>query len=289
MKRISIITLFFLILFFFGAINVEAEKTDQSATIATLAQAPTTPQPTDEEQPLPSSSAISGNLAGINCGNADGTLRAQRCCPIRGELRIMDKFTSAQNHIPNIGCLFLDHFCVSTIFKTLFSFFGTHNFNVITIDYLAKMIDKPRKCAIGEVDESSGQCMCVNPSKPSVLCDYYLNKGIDTTEHEQCSKCYSEDPKGVWTAIGCVRSDFAGFITYNVLGWGVSIAGLIAFACIIYSAFIIQTSSGNPEKLKKAQETLTSCIVGLLIVIFSIFILKVIGVDILRIPGFMSK
>ena len=38
--------------------------------------------------------------------------------------------------------------------------------------------------------------------------------------------------------------------------------------------------------LKKAQELITSCIMGLMLIIFSIFILRLIGVDILKIPGF---
>jgi len=48
----------------------------------------------------------------------------------------------------------------------------------------------------------------------------------------------------------------------------------------------MQSSQGNPEKLKKSQDMITSCIMGLMLIIFSIFILKLIGVDILKIPGF---
>ncbi len=44
-------------------------------------------------------------------------------------------------------------------------------------------------------------------------------------------------------------------------------------------------SSGNPEKVQAAREQLTSAVVGLLFIIFSITILQVIGVDILHIPG----
>jgi hypothetical protein len=55
---------------------------------------------------------------------------------------------------------------------------------------------------------------------------------------------------------------------------------------IIFSAFQIQISQGNPEKIKKAREMLTSFVIGLLVIIFSVFILRLIGVDLLRIPGF---
>jgi len=46
------------------------------------------------------------------------------------------------------------------------------------------------------------------------------------------------------------------------------------------------TSRGDPNQLKAGQELLTSAISGLLLLIFSLVILRIIGVDILNIPGF---
>ena len=57
------------------------------------------------------------------------------------------------------------------------------------------------------------------------------------------------------------------------------------FLIIIYSGYVLATSQGNKEKIAAARETLTSAILGLLFIIFSIVILEIIGVDILRIPG----
>lgn len=45
------------------------------------------------------------------------------------------------------------------------------------------------------------------------------------------------------------------------------------------------TSQGDHEKVKEAREILTSAIIGLLFLIFSLVILEVIGVDLLHIPG----
>lgn len=88
------------------------------------------------------------------------------------------------------------------------------------------------------------------------------------------------------TAIGCIpiqdTNSFLGFI----LKWAIGIGGGIAFLLIVYAGFMIMTSSGNPERIKAGQELLTSAIAGLILLIFSIFILKIIGVDILGIPGF---
>lgn len=89
------------------------------------------------------------------------------------------------------------------------------------------------------------------------------------------------------TAIGCIpilttKEDFLSF----VLKWAVGIGGGIAFLLIVYAGFMIMTSAGNPERLKAGQELLTSAISGLILLIFSVVILKIIGVDILRLCKF---
>lgn len=91
---------------------------------------------------------------------------------------------------------------------------------------------------------------------------------------------------GINTAIGCVPvlandngKSFANFL----LKWGIGVGSGIAFLLILYSGFMIMTSTGNPERLKAGQELLTSAISGILLLIFSIFLLNLIGVNILGI------
>jgi hypothetical protein len=48
---------------------------------------------------------------------------------------------------------------------------------------------------------------------------------------------------------------------------------------------MISTSAGDPKKLQAGKELLTAAISGLLLLIFSVFILRIIGVEILNIPG----
>ena len=88
------------------------------------------------------------------------------------------------------------------------------------------------------------------------------------------------------TAIGCVpignTESFVGFI----LGWGIGVGGGIAFLLLIYAGFMIITSTGNPERVAAGQELLTSALAGIIMLIFSVFILRVIGIDILRLPEF---
>lgn len=113
------------------------------------------------------------------------------------------------------------------------------------------------------------------------LCDY-----VNSEQQEDCRNCVeNEDKPAVWTAIGCVHVTLDGFVG-AILPFAIGIAGGIAFLLILFGALQIMTSAGNPEKLNAGRELVTSAIVGLLLIIFSVFILQLIGVQILRIPGF---
>ncbi len=87
------------------------------------------------------------------------------------------------------------------------------------------------------------------------------------------------------TAIGCIPVEDTNQFMGYLLGWAIGIGGGIAFLLIVYAAFMITTSSGVPERLKAGQELLTSALMGIIMLIFSVFILRFIGVDILKIPG----
>lgn len=101
-----------------------------------------------------------------------------------------------------------------------------------------------------------------------------------------CGPCPCDPQKPqVWTAFGCVSTDPQGFMG-KILQIGIGIGGGIAFLLILFGGFQILTSAGNPEQLTAGREMVTSAIAGLLLIIFSIFLLRLIGVDILGIYGF---
>lgn len=87
------------------------------------------------------------------------------------------------------------------------------------------------------------------------------------------------------TAVGNIPTSPAGLVGF-VLRLVLGLSGGIALILIIVGAYQMMTSQGNPERLQGAKETITSAIVGLLFIIFSLLLLEIIGVDILRIPGF---
>jgi len=124
-------------------------------------------------------------------------------------------------------------------------------------------------------------CVCNNPDGLAAICGRYLG---GSSEASRCSNCIM-NKGGFWTGLGCIGTDPSSF-AQSLTGYGLSIGGAFSLLCIFYSSFVLQTSRGNPERIKKAKENLRACITGLLLIIFSIFIVRVIGVDLLRIPGF---
>ncbi|MBI2267937.1 MAG: hypothetical protein HYU80_00610 [Candidatus Blackburnbacteria bacterium] len=92
--------------------------------------------------------------------------------------------------------------------------------------------------------------------------------------------------EAIQTAVGCIpirdTNQFVGWF----LRWALGIAGGVAFILILIAGFQITTASGNPEKVQGGKELLNAAISGLILIIFSVFLLKLIGVDILALPGF---
>jgi hypothetical protein len=88
-----------------------------------------------------------------------------------------------------------------------------------------------------------------------------------------------------WTAFGCVRTSKEGLIQ-DFLRIGLGLAGGFVLLSILYGSFLLTTSSGDPKRVQEGQEMISSAVMGLLFVIFSVVILQFIGVSILRIPGF---
>lgn len=101
--------------------------------------------------------------------------------------------------------------------------------------------------------------------------------------------CGSGTGTGINTAIGCIPINNTNALVNFILGWALGIAGGIAFLLILVAGFQITTSRGDPNRLKAGQELLTSAIAGLVLLIFSIFILRVIGFNILGITAFGGK
>lgn len=99
--------------------------------------------------------------------------------------------------------------------------------------------------------------------------------------------CEVDGKKGISTALGCLPFEDPDKLAVLFLRIGLGIGGGIAFLMIIFAGFIISTSSGDPKRLNSGKELLGAAIGGLILLIFSVFILRLLGVNILGI--FPSK
>ncbi len=119
------------------------------------------------------------------------------------------------------------------------------------------------------------------------LCNNLPGTDTDTaTAKGKCTQCLGSSPenRGIWTAVGCIKTSPDAFIA-DFLKIALGIAGGIALLLMIYGAFLVSVSAGDPKKAEEGKEIITGTIAGLLFIIFSVFLLKLIGVDILQIPG----
>ena len=129
-----------------------------------------------------------------------------------------------------------------------------------------------------EVDES--KCL-MYPPEDFALCEQIPSDNTD--QIERCRECFAGG--GIWTAVGCIPSEPESVIAV-IIEIGLTLGGAIVLIMIIAGAFMLSTSQGDPKKTQDAKELITSAIIGLLFIIFSVTILQFIGVSVIRIPGF---
>jgi len=91
--------------------------------------------------------------------------------------------------------------------------------------------------------------------------------------------------KGIETALGCMSVDTQGF-TGQLLGFLAGTAGAISLVVMLAATIQIMTGGDNAEQVKKGKELFTGAITGLLFIVFSVTLLKIIAGDIIQLPGF---
>lgn len=92
---------------------------------------------------------------------------------------------------------------------------------------------------------------------------------------------------GIATAIGCIPTEPKAFVE-AILKFAAGAGGGIALLLMVAGAFRMITSAGNPETIKKGREQFSSAIIGLLFILFSVLLLKFIGVDILGLGAYLG-
>ncbi|EKE05907.1 MAG: hypothetical protein ACD_19C00151G0002 [uncultured bacterium] len=141
-------------------------------------------------------------------------------------------------------------------------------------------------CTEGNPSDQTANCICSDYDFDSGYGDQLIPTSICKFSNDQgaCEQCVNENK--VPTPFGCISAEPQEFVE-KLLKIAMGVAGGIAFLMILYGGFTIMMSAGNPEKLNSGKEIITSAISGLLLIVFSAVILRIIGIDILGgFPGF---
>lgn len=144
----------------------------------------------------------------------------------------------------------------------------------------------PKTTSGGATCSGTGKLFrCVRGGSPPRVvncCDQESECDPGTNASSETSALCGTDNKGVNTAIGCLMAGDPKLFVSQLLGWGVGVGGGIAFLLIVYAGFQMTTAAGDPKRVQAARELLVSAISGLLLIVFSIFLLNFIGIKILN-------
>lgn len=104
---------------------------------------------------------------------------------------------------------------------------------------------------------------------------YLLEEGDNADLYRQCF-----ETGGIYTAIGCIDPTPTGIIT-GLIRIALGVMGGVALLQMIYVGLLYQM--GNTEKIKEARTQLIATLIGIAVLVFSVLILRIIGVNVLDI------
>lgn len=89
----------------------------------------------------------------------------------------------------------------------------------------------------------------------------------------------------VQTDIGCIPKEPLPFAS-KLYSIGLGFIGGVAVLSIIYGAYLVLSSQGDPDKLTKGKSYIVYAIIGLILAVSGFAFYRIVGVDIVHIPGF---
>ncbi len=124
---------------------------------------------------------------------------------------------------------------------------------------------------------------CDDPSKVLAHLDVPISDAGSTTGVAGDNPCQPKSGATLPTcntAIGNIDTDPQTFVT-RVLGIAIGLAGGIALILMVIGSIRIAISSGDPQKVNAGREMIVAAIAGLLFLIFSVLILRFVGLNFL--------
>ena len=131
---------------------------------------------------------------------------------------------------------------------------------------------------LGTTQSVSTQCAAGEYCDPTTVTCISAQEASDISLPGAPAVC--DEGTGTPTALGCIPNNPKQAIPL-ILNWAVGIGTGLGFLLLIYGAFTLITAGPNPENVDKGKSIITSAVSGLLFIILSVVLLKIIGISIL--------
>jgi len=107
----------------------------------------------------------------------------------------------------------------------------------------------------------------------------------DTSPQSKSARTACYNCTGIWSAVGCIPTNGSDTIA-TIVTIALGMAGGFGLLMIIAAGGMLVLSRNDTKKVGDAKDMISSVVMGLLFIVFSVTILQFIGVSILKIPGF---
>lgn len=87
------------------------------------------------------------------------------------------------------------------------------------------------------------------------------------------------------TDLGDIPCSPTGFAS-SLYGIGLSFIGVVALLFIVYGGFLVLTSQGSQDQLRRGKSYITYSIVGVVLAIAGYALYQILAIDVIKIPGF---
>lgn len=87
------------------------------------------------------------------------------------------------------------------------------------------------------------------------------------------------------TDLGTIPCTPTGFAT-SLYGIGLSFIGVVALLFIVYGGFLILSSQGNADQIRRGKSYITYSIIGIVLAIAGYTLYQILAIDVIKIPGF---
>jgi len=87
----------------------------------------------------------------------------------------------------------------------------------------------------------------------------------------------------IHTPFGDIHTDPEGLAS-DIAKIALGIAGGVAFLLMVFGSYRLIFSNGDPEAIQQGRQVITAAVIGLVVIIFAVFLIRLIGINVLGLP-----